>query len=135
MLSIIVYTATFIDGLFNFKNGSLLDGYAGSAARVAAWSLYAFAAGSVGTGIWVIAHECEFCLVFLLVRHAKAALAANLRLTSEHGCLLASCVSSEHAVFARSLAVLAASSCEAPFFSAARQRLLLLLLLCLGICV
>lgn len=59
MMAIIVYTATYIDPSFNFKNGAVLDGYAGSAARVAAWALYAFAAGSVGTGIWVIAHECE----------------------------------------------------------------------------
>lgn len=60
MLAVIVYAATFIDPNFNFKNGALLNGYAGSIARVVSWALYAFAAGSVGTGVWVIAHECEF---------------------------------------------------------------------------
>jgi omega-6 fatty acid desaturase (delta-12 desaturase) len=71
MLAAIVYAGTFIDPNFNFKNGAVLDGYAGSAARVAAWALYAFAAGSVGTGVWVIAHECEFtscCYVCLRLR-------------------------------------------------------------------
>jgi omega-6 fatty acid desaturase (delta-12 desaturase) len=28
------------------------------AARFAAWSVYTVAAGLVGTGLWVIAHEC-----------------------------------------------------------------------------
>lgn len=65
MMAAIVYLATFIDPLFNFKNGSLLDGYAGSVARVVSWAVYAFAAGSVGTGIWVLAHECGWEMVGL----------------------------------------------------------------------
>lgn len=59
MLAVIVYSATFIDPAFNAKNGTLLNGLAGSIARVVAWAVYAFCAGSVGTGVWVVAHECE----------------------------------------------------------------------------
>lgn len=60
MLAVIVYAATWIDPSFNAKNGAVLDGLAGSVARVVAWALYAFCAGSVGTGVWVVAHECEY---------------------------------------------------------------------------
>lgn len=60
MLAVIVYAGTWIDPSFNAKNGAVLDGFAGSVARVVAWALYAFCAGSVGTGVWVVAHECKF---------------------------------------------------------------------------
>lgn len=58
MLAAFAYLASFIDGIFG-KNGSVLDGFVGQSARVAAWAVYCFCAGSVGTGVWVIAHECE----------------------------------------------------------------------------
>jgi hypothetical protein len=58
MLGAFAYLASYIDGYFNFDDGTLLDGYAGSAARFAGWTLYAFAAGTVGMGVWVIGHEC-----------------------------------------------------------------------------
>ena len=60
MLAAFAYLASFIDGIFG-KNGSVLDGFVGQSARVAAWAVYCFCAGSVGTGVWIIAHECE-CL-------------------------------------------------------------------------
>ena len=41
-------------------NGSYLAGGAGETARWAAWSLYWFGAGLSMTGLWVIAHECQF---------------------------------------------------------------------------
>lgn len=57
MLGAFVYLASFIDTIFGVK-GSVLDGRLGSLAEVAAWVIYAMCAGSVGTGVWVIAHEC-----------------------------------------------------------------------------
>lgn len=59
MVAILTVAATYIDGLFNFKNGSLLDGYAGAVIRVLAWAAYALCTGTIGFGIWVIGHECE----------------------------------------------------------------------------
>jgi len=57
MLAAFAYAATFIDGNLG-KNGAVVNGLLGSVARVLAWSLYIFCAGSVGTGVWIIAHEC-----------------------------------------------------------------------------
>lgn len=59
MEAALTYAATYIDGFFNYKNGLLLDGYAGTAARVLCWAAYALCTGSIGFGIWVIGHECE----------------------------------------------------------------------------
>jgi len=59
MEAALTYAATYIDGLFNYKNGLLLDGYAGTAARVLFWAAYALCTGTIGFGIWVIGHECE----------------------------------------------------------------------------
>lgn len=59
MVAILTVAATYIDGLFNFKTGSLLDGYAGAVIRVLAWAAYALCTGTIGFGIWVIGHECE----------------------------------------------------------------------------
>jgi len=56
-LSLIVYSATFINGLFGF-NGTLVQDYPGLASRYLAWAAYAFVAALPGTGLWVIAHEC-----------------------------------------------------------------------------
>lgn len=59
MVAVLTFAATYIDGFFNFKNGSLLDGYAGAAIRVLAWAGFALCTGTIGFGIWVIGHECE----------------------------------------------------------------------------
>ncbi|KAL7006735.1 hypothetical protein EMMF5_003621 [Cystobasidiomycetes sp. EMM_F5] len=57
MLGAFAYLASFIDIIFG-ASGSVLGGGLGRIARVAAWAVYAICAGSVGTGVWVIAHEC-----------------------------------------------------------------------------
>ncbi|EGG03265.1 uncharacterized protein MELLADRAFT_75337 [Melampsora larici-populina 98AG31] len=56
--ALLVYAATFIDGAFNSKNGSILDGQLGAMANFGAWAAYGYALGLVFTGIWVLAHEC-----------------------------------------------------------------------------
>lgn len=60
MVSVLTFAATYIDILFNFKNGSLLDGYTGAVVRVLAWAGFALCTGTIGFGIWVIGHECEW---------------------------------------------------------------------------
>ena len=45
-------------------NGRLLSGGVGEATRWAAWCLYWFGAGLSMTGLWVIAHECQFRFPF-----------------------------------------------------------------------
>lgn len=57
MLSAFVYLATFFDSAFG-ADATLVQGLPGQLARTAAWCSYVFCAGSVGTGVWVIAHEC-----------------------------------------------------------------------------
>lgn len=57
LIACLVTAATYIDPNLG-KHGAVLSGTAGSVAKIAAWSLYGYAAGLVGTGVWVIAHEC-----------------------------------------------------------------------------
>ncbi|ORY81298.1 delta-12-fatty acid desaturase [Leucosporidium creatinivorum] len=57
MVAALMYAASFIEPALGFQ-GQVLDGYAGLAAKWAAWSTYWVLAGFVYTGIWIIAHEC-----------------------------------------------------------------------------
>jgi omega-6 fatty acid desaturase (delta-12 desaturase) len=57
-LGALVYAASFIDSALG-SNGTLLNGTAGLAAKWAAWSAYWVAAGLVGTGVWILGHECK----------------------------------------------------------------------------
>jgi omega-6 fatty acid desaturase (delta-12 desaturase) len=51
------YSATkFADPLIDTLD--LPSPYMYTAARFALWSIYGFATGLVGTGLWVLAHEC-----------------------------------------------------------------------------
>ncbi|EIN12843.1 delta-12 fatty acid desaturase [Punctularia strigosozonata HHB-11173 SS5] len=49
---------TYVDPLIAPEHISLPSPYLYLLARVALWAVYGFAAGLVGTGLWVIAHEC-----------------------------------------------------------------------------
>lgn len=62
MIATCVFLATHIDSSFG-RSGSLLDGTAGRVARVLAWTAYVVATGHIGTGVWVMAHECESALL------------------------------------------------------------------------
>lgn len=53
------YAASFIDSALG-SNGYALNGWPGFVAKWAAWNVYWFIVGCAGTGLWVIAHECEF---------------------------------------------------------------------------
>lgn len=68
-LAALVYAATFIDSAFG-ANGALLDGTAGVAVKWALWSVYWVAAGLVGTGIWILGHECKSRLGPVLISPA-----------------------------------------------------------------
>ncbi|CAD6583543.1 MAG: hypothetical protein CYPHOPRED_002390 [Cyphobasidiales sp. Tagirdzhanova-0007] len=57
MLAAFAYLATFIDSLFG-STGSLVEAGLGRIIRVILWVVYAICAGSVATGVWIIAHEC-----------------------------------------------------------------------------
>lgn len=61
-LGALVYAASYIDTCFG-SNGSLLNGAVGVAAKWALWSAYWVAAGLVGTGVWILGHECELGLL------------------------------------------------------------------------
>lgn len=63
-LAALVYAASFIDPAFG-KNGAILDGAAGVAVKWALWSAYWVAAGLVGTGVWILGHECKLNLVLI----------------------------------------------------------------------
>ncbi|GAA5868528.1 hypothetical protein JCM8547_003175 [Rhodosporidiobolus lusitaniae] len=51
------YAASFIDSSFG-KDGALLSGNAGVAAKWASWAMYWWWQGLVFTGVWIIGHEC-----------------------------------------------------------------------------
>ncbi|KAM0749815.1 delta-12-fatty acid desaturase [Meredithblackwellia eburnea MCA 4105] len=57
MLAIFYYLATFIDPSFG-KNGNILAGTQGILAKWSLWTLYWAFAGWVGTGVWILGHEC-----------------------------------------------------------------------------
>ena len=70
MLATFVYLATFIDVFFG-RRGDLVEGLMGRILNVLCWTVYCACAGSVGTGVWVIAHECGSpmpCCSSLVVR-------------------------------------------------------------------
>lgn len=52
-LSTAVYCATFIDPAFG-ANGATLNGYAGVAAKWAAWAVYWTLSSFFGVGLWII---------------------------------------------------------------------------------
>ncbi|THG95380.1 hypothetical protein EW026_g6264 [Hermanssonia centrifuga] len=58
LIAVIYKAANFADGFITPEQISLPSPYLYSAVRFALWSLYAFGAGLVMTGLWVIAHEC-----------------------------------------------------------------------------
>ncbi|BGP18767.1 hypothetical protein JCM10213_004274 [Rhodosporidiobolus nylandii] len=58
LIAALGYAATYIDPAFNFQNGEVLSGWAGFAAKWAAWSLYWLVQGWVFTGVWILGHEC-----------------------------------------------------------------------------
>ncbi|GJN88152.1 hypothetical protein Rhopal_001109-T1 [Rhodotorula paludigena] len=58
MITALVYAASYIDPAFNFQNGEILSGWAGFAAKWSLWSVYWILQGWVGTGVWILGHEC-----------------------------------------------------------------------------
>ncbi|GAA6003561.1 hypothetical protein JCM10207_000390 [Rhodosporidiobolus poonsookiae] len=58
MIAALGYAASFIDPAFSFEGGSVLSGWEGFAAKWALWSVYWIVQGWVGTGIWILGHEC-----------------------------------------------------------------------------
>ncbi|GAA5856556.1 hypothetical protein JCM9279_005497 [Rhodotorula babjevae] len=58
MVAALGYAAYHIDPAFSYTGGKHLDGWAGFAAKWAAWSLYWTLQGWVMTGIWILGHEC-----------------------------------------------------------------------------
>ena len=58
LIGIIYKATTFVEPLITPEHISLPSPAAYSLARFALWSVYGFATGLVGTGLWVIAHEC-----------------------------------------------------------------------------
>ncbi|GAA5967944.1 hypothetical protein JCM8115_006576 [Rhodotorula mucilaginosa] len=52
------YAATMIDPAFNFKDGQVLNGWAGFAAKWALWATYWMVQSWFGTGVWILGHEC-----------------------------------------------------------------------------
>ncbi|GAA5951233.1 hypothetical protein JCM21900_004383 [Sporobolomyces salmonicolor] len=57
MVAALGYAASFIEPALGF-NGEQLNGWAGFAAKWAAWGLYWMVQGWVMTGIWILGHEC-----------------------------------------------------------------------------
>lgn len=57
MIGTIMYAASYIDPAFG-KNGAVLNGWTGFAAKWATWNAYWLMCGWNFTGIWIIAHEC-----------------------------------------------------------------------------
>ncbi|KAF9809616.1 hypothetical protein IEO21_07343 [Rhodonia placenta] len=58
LVACIYKLAVFLDARITPEYVSLSSPYLYTFARVALWSLYGFANGLVGTGLWVLAHEC-----------------------------------------------------------------------------
>jgi hypothetical protein len=48
------YAATMIDPAFNFKDGQVLNGWAGFAAKWALWATYWMVQSWFGTGVWIL---------------------------------------------------------------------------------
>lgn len=58
LVACIYKLAVFFDARITPEYVSLPSPYLYSFARFAMWAFYGFANGLVGTGLWVIAHEC-----------------------------------------------------------------------------
>jgi omega-6 fatty acid desaturase (delta-12 desaturase) len=58
LIGVFYKTTTYIEPLLTPEHISIPSPALYSFARFALWSLYGFAAGLVGTGLWIIAHEC-----------------------------------------------------------------------------
>lgn len=58
LVAVIYKSSEYADSLITPEHISLPSPYLYSFARFALWALYAFAAGLVMTGLWVVAHEC-----------------------------------------------------------------------------
>lgn len=58
LVACIYKLAVFLDARITPEYVSLSSPYLYTFARVALWSLYGFANGLIGTGLWVLAHEC-----------------------------------------------------------------------------
>lgn len=57
-LAILFKTASYLDGLLTPEVLQLPHPLLYSAAKFSLWAFYTFWAGLVGTGLWIIAHEC-----------------------------------------------------------------------------
>jgi len=58
LIGTIYKATTYIDPLITPEHISLPSPVAYSFARFALWSLYGFATGLIGTGLWDVGHEC-----------------------------------------------------------------------------
>lgn len=59
MFATFAYAASFIDSNLGYENKAMLNGWAGFAAKWAAWNVFWLLAGFNFTGIWIVAHECK----------------------------------------------------------------------------
>jgi len=57
-LTVLYKTASYLDGLVTPEVLQLPHPLLYSAAKFSLWAIYTFWAGLVGTGLWIIAHEC-----------------------------------------------------------------------------
>lgn len=93
MWAVLVYAATYIDTLFNFHDGKLLNGYAGTVAKILAWAGYWLCTGSIGFGVWVIGHECEYdCSHFILLAQSVCLQTIVFQALPVHVLIITSCL-------------------------------------------
>ena len=57
-LTVLYKTAYYLDGLITPEVFQLPHPFLYCAAKFSLWAIYTFWAGLVGTGLWIIAHEC-----------------------------------------------------------------------------
>ncbi|KAF9645879.1 delta12-fatty acid desaturase [Thelephora ganbajun] len=57
-LTVLYKTTSYLDGLITSEAVQLLHPFLYYASKFSLWAIYTFWAGLIGTGLWIIAHEC-----------------------------------------------------------------------------